>query len=163
MNIQLYQILIMIEERLAEGEPPSQREIAEAFGMVQNSVYQLIGYLRQKGYLADSKGHRGLRLSKAYAAMRQESHGLPIVGRVAAGQPILAQENVEAYLVEATANSAAGEDTNITHTLGRDPIGYLILSQHASGGFYEGSGTNDNTNLFIKCSTASVRFKVAVI
>lgn len=92
------QVLTLIEERLAEGEPPSQREIADAFGMVQNSVYQLIGYLRQKGYLADNRGHRGLRLSKAYAAMRQESHGLPIVGRVAAGQPILAQENVEAYL-----------------------------------------------------------------
>lgn len=102
------QILTLIEDRLAEGEPPSQREIAEAFGMVQNSVYQLIGYLRQKGYLADNRGHRGLRLSKMYAAMRQESHGLPIVGRVAAGQPILAQENVEAYLDMEEVFSPAG-------------------------------------------------------
>jgi repressor LexA len=92
------QILTYIEECLSQGEPPSQREIADDFGMVQNSVYQLIGYLRQKGYLAENKGHRGLRLSRAYAAMKQESQGLPIVGRVAAGQPILAEENVEAYL-----------------------------------------------------------------
>ncbi len=92
------QVLTLIEERLAEGEPPSQREIADAFGMVQNSVYQLIGYLRQKGYLAETKGHRGLRLSKAYAAEKQASHGIPIIGCVAAGQPILAQENVEGYL-----------------------------------------------------------------
>ena len=103
------QILTFIEDRLAAGEPPSQREIADAFGMVQNSVYQLIGYLRQKGYLAESKGHRGLRLSKAYAADRQESRGLPIVGRVAAGQPILALENVEAYLdVEEVFSSEGG-------------------------------------------------------
>jgi len=92
------QILTYIEKCLSQGEPPSQREIADAFGMVQNSVYQLIGYLRQKGYLADNRGHRGLRLSEAYGAVKQASHGLPIVGRVAAGQPILAQENVEAYL-----------------------------------------------------------------
>lgn len=91
-------ILTYIEKRLAKGEPPSQREIADDFGMVQNSVYQLIGYLRQKGYLAENRGHRGLRLSRAYAAMKQETQGLPIVGRVAAGHPILAEENVEAYL-----------------------------------------------------------------
>ncbi|MCP4450649.1 MAG: repressor LexA [Planctomycetes bacterium] len=101
------QILKYIEACLAKGEPPSQREIAEAFGMVQNSVYQLIGYLRQKGYVADNRGHRGLRLSKAYAAMKRQSHGLPIVGRVAAGHPILAQENVEAYLDVAKVFSAS--------------------------------------------------------
>ncbi|MCF7974037.1 MAG: transcriptional repressor LexA [Phycisphaerae bacterium] len=102
------QILTYIEERLSEGEPPSQREIADVFGMVQNSVYQLIGYLRQKGYLAENKGHRGLRLSAEYAAMKQESEGLPIVGRVAAGHPILAEENVEAYLDLEEVFSAAG-------------------------------------------------------
>lgn len=92
------QILSFIEKRLEQGEPPSQREIGQAFGMVQNSVYQLVGYLRQKGYLEGRSGHRGLRLSKAYAESKAGEQGIPVVGRVAAGQPILAEENVETYL-----------------------------------------------------------------
>jgi len=91
-------VLSFIETQLDWGDPPSQREIADHFGMRQNSVYQLISYLRQKGYLDDVGGHRGVRLSDAYAARRKKHTGLPVVGRVAAGQPILAEENIEAYL-----------------------------------------------------------------
>src|SRR5210317_566192 len=92
------QILDFIVMCLLENNPPSQREVAAHFGMAQNSVYQLVNYLKQKGYLVDSPGHRGLRLSDDYQAQVQESEGIPIVGRVAAGQPILAQENIEGYL-----------------------------------------------------------------
>ncbi len=92
------QILDFIVMRLSENDPPSQREIAAYFGMAQNSVYQLVSYLKQKGYLVDYPGHRGLRLSDPYQEQVRESEGIPIVGRVAAGQPILAQENIEGYL-----------------------------------------------------------------
>lgn len=92
------QILDFIVRCLSENNPPSQREVAAYFGMAQNSVYQLVSYLKHKGYLVDSPGHRGLRLSDAYQAHLSESEGIPIVGRVAAGQPILAQENIEGYL-----------------------------------------------------------------
>ena len=91
-------ILEYIVMCLSENNPPSQREVAAHFDMAQNSVYQLVNYLKQKGYLVDSPGHRGLRLSDAYQAHLDASEGIPIVGRVAAGQPILAQENIEGYL-----------------------------------------------------------------
>jgi repressor LexA len=87
-----------IESRLLKHNPPSQREIAGHFGLAQNAVYQLVNYLKKKGYLADSGGHRGLRLSKAYLDKVTQAEGLPIVGTVAAGTPILAEENIEGYI-----------------------------------------------------------------
>ena len=92
------QVLRFIERRLEEGEPPSQREIADHFGLAQNAVYQLVGYLRQKGYVVNTAGHRGLRLTDEYTQQNQGAEGLPVVGRVAAGTPILAEENIEEYI-----------------------------------------------------------------
>jgi repressor LexA len=91
-------VLEFIEDQLRDGEPPSQREIARHFGLAQNAVYQLVGYLKKKGYLVDSGGHRGLRLSEGYLEKKRETEGIPIVGRVAAGEPILAEENIEGYV-----------------------------------------------------------------
>ncbi|MHC4912774.1 MAG: transcriptional repressor LexA [Planctomycetota bacterium] len=91
-------VLGFIEKRLEGSSPPSQREIARHFGLAQNAVYQLVGYLKKKGYLVDSGGHRGLRLSKGYCDRKAETEGVPVVGRVAAGEPILAEENIEGYV-----------------------------------------------------------------
>jgi repressor LexA len=91
-------VLEFITVRLQESTPPSQREIARHFGLAQNAVYQLVGYLKKKGYLLDAGGHRGLRLSSAYRDQLENADGLPIVGTVAAGEPILAQENIEGYM-----------------------------------------------------------------
>ena len=87
-----------IEGRLEKGNPPSQREIARRFHLAQNAVYQLVSYLRKKGYLADSSGHRALRLSKEYIEKVKQSEGLPVIGTVAAGRPILAQENIVQFM-----------------------------------------------------------------
>ncbi len=92
------QILEFIAACLQENHPPSQREIARHFNLAQNAVYQLVGYLRKKGYLVDAGGHRGLRLSPAYLDEMEETEGMPILGRVAAGEPILAEENIEGYV-----------------------------------------------------------------
>ena len=91
-------VLEFIEGCLGEGRPPSQREIGRHFGMAQNAAYQLVGYLKKKGYVVDEGGHRGLRLSQEYLRRRKASQGLPVVGRVAAGEPILAEENIEGYM-----------------------------------------------------------------
>jgi repressor LexA len=91
-------ILTFIENRLKSNQPPSQREIAEHFGLAQNAVYQLVSYLKKKGYLTDCGGHRGLRLSKVYFDKIRQAEGLPIIGTVAAGVPILAEENIEGYI-----------------------------------------------------------------
>ena len=91
-------VLRFIEKRLEDGRPPSQREVAEHFSLAQNAAYQLISYLRNKGYLVNLDGHRGLRLSEEYLEKKKQSDGIPIVGRVAAGEPILAEENIEGYV-----------------------------------------------------------------
>ena len=91
-------VLRFIEKRLQDNKPPSQREVAEHFGLAQNAAYQLINYLKEKGYLVDLGSHRGLRLSKEYLEKKRQTNGIPIVGRVAAGEPILAEENIEGYL-----------------------------------------------------------------
>jgi len=91
-------ILNFIEKRLRDNKPPSQREIAEHFDLAQNAIYQLISYLKKKGYLENRTGHRALRLSKAYLDKTRRGKGLPLVGRVAAGEPILAEQNIEGYI-----------------------------------------------------------------
>ena len=87
-----------IERRLQDNRPPSQREVAEHLGLAQNAAYQLINYLKKKGYLVDLGGHRGLRLSREYLEKKRQADGIPVVGRVAAGEPILAEENIEGYI-----------------------------------------------------------------
>jgi repressor LexA len=91
-------VLRFIESRLRDDSPPSQREIARHFGLAQNAVHQLVSYLKRKGYLVDSGGHRGLRLSGEYLDKIKQADGIPIVGRVAAGEPILAEENIEGHV-----------------------------------------------------------------
>ncbi len=87
-----------IEKRLLADRPPSQREVAGHFGLAQNAAYQIIGYLKDKGYLIDSGGHRGLRLSQEYLDQKKQVEGIPILGATAAGEPILAEENIEGYV-----------------------------------------------------------------
>jgi repressor LexA len=91
-------VLKFIEKRLKDNNPPSQREVAEHFSLAQNAAYQLINYLKDKRYLVNLGGHRGLRLSKEYLEKKKQTDGIPIVGRVAAGEPILAEENIEGYV-----------------------------------------------------------------
>jgi len=90
-------VLEFIEDRLDAARPPSQREIARHFGLSQNAVYQLVSYLRRKGYVVNVPGHRGIRLSERYLRHKGRG-GVALVGRVAAGEPILAQENIEQYV-----------------------------------------------------------------
>jgi repressor LexA len=91
-------VLKYIEDRLEKSNPPSQREIARHFHLAQNAVFQLLTYLRKKGYLEISSGHRELRLSKEYIEKTKKPKGLPVIGTVAAGRPILAEENIEQFL-----------------------------------------------------------------
>jgi len=77
----------------AHGHPPSLREIAEGLGLRSHSSAQdYIEALVRKGALERSGHHRGLRLARHLAP-----GSLPLVGRVAAGSPILASDNVEAH------------------------------------------------------------------
>ena len=96
-------VLDFIGEYVAEhGRPPALREIAEALGLRSHSSAQdYVEALVRKGALERLPQHRGLR---AVERRRTSSlHELPLIGRVAAGSPIMADANVENhYAVEAS-------------------------------------------------------------
>ncbi|MHC4742611.1 MAG: transcriptional repressor LexA [Planctomycetota bacterium] len=92
------EVLVYVEECLSIGERPTQREVARHFGLSQNAAFQLLRYLKIKGYLSDSRGHRTLRLSEEYIESKGRCEGIPLLGRVAAGEPILAEENIDEYV-----------------------------------------------------------------
>jgi len=85
------------------GYPPSVREIGEAVGLSSTStVHGHLRRLEKKGLLhRDAMKPRAMGLSKDLTASRSKDAqicSLPVVGRVAAGQPILAEESIEDVL-----------------------------------------------------------------
>ena len=90
------QILDMIQEFIAEtGMPPTRAEIARELGFRSaNAAEEHLRALQRKGVLDLVPGaSRGIQLKDSL----REQMGLPLVGRVAAGNPILAQEHIEAH------------------------------------------------------------------
>ncbi len=90
------QILEMIQEFIAEtGMPPTRADIANALGFKSaNAAEEHLRALQRKGVLDLIPGaSRGIQLKDSL----REQMGLPLVGRVAAGSPMLAQEHIETY------------------------------------------------------------------
>ena len=85
------------------GYPPTIREVMEAFHIAStNGVRTTLAALEKKGYI---KRHpmlsRGIALTdyvERDVPMSSEVREVPVIGRVAAGEPVLATENVEATL-----------------------------------------------------------------
>ena len=83
------EILEVIRDHIAEHRrPPSQPELARALGLAStNGVFKHLAALEKKGAIELSPGlARGIRV--------KDEGGLPLVGRVAAGSPIMAIENM---------------------------------------------------------------------
>jgi repressor LexA len=82
------------------GYPPTVREIGKAVGLHSSStVHAHLANLEKSGLLRrDPSKPRAIELlvDRAKKVIRQP--GLPLVGQVAAGQPVLAEENIEEYL-----------------------------------------------------------------
>ena len=81
------------------GYPPTVREIGSHFGFVPRSVFDHLKALERKGYLrrdpAKSRSLQLLDASLAPSARTSSYRELPILGRVAAGQPLLSDQNLE--------------------------------------------------------------------
>jgi repressor LexA len=76
------------------GSSPTHREIASHLGVTVRSAHQHVVALERKGTVKRRAGHRGVELLPPYIPPR----GLPILGRIAAGKPILAEENIQGRL-----------------------------------------------------------------
>lgn len=94
------QVLNFIRQHLDDnGFPPTRSEIAEALGFRSiNAAEQHLRALANKGVIELLSGaSRGIRLLNAVEDELPIPNGLPLIGRVAAGVPILAEENIEDY------------------------------------------------------------------
>lgn len=97
LNERAREILAFMDRfRESRGFPPTIREIGSEFGIRStNGVRYYLNLLEQAGHIERTrKVSRAIVLSKP----SRRSGGIPIVGRVAAGQPILAEENFEGSL-----------------------------------------------------------------
>ena len=95
------EILEFIKERILEkGYPPAVREICEAVNLKSTySVHAHLETLEKNGYIRrDPTKPRAIEIcDDSFQLVRHEMTSIPIVGTVAAGQPILAEENIEGY------------------------------------------------------------------
>jgi repressor LexA len=90
-------VLAFVEEFCSrQGYPPTVREVAAAFGIQPRAAADHLTALKRKGYLHREPGvSRGLSLAMRSVGPVVE---VPVLGRIAAGQPLLASENVEETL-----------------------------------------------------------------
>ena len=85
---------------LKKGYPPSVREICEAVSLKStSSVHSHLETLEKNGYIRrDPTKPRAIEIcDDSFQMVRTEMVSIPVVGNVAAGQPILAEENVLEY------------------------------------------------------------------
>lgn len=76
-------------------------------------------------------------------------------------------DNIAGQFVQFTTSGTPDAENIIPHTMGIVPVGYLVLWQSASGSLYQGptGGTTDwdEDNVYLKCSVASVTFKLFLL
>ncbi len=84
------------------GYPPSVREIAQQFGISTRAAYDHLRAIEKKGYIRrDPMKPRAIEIVGSRDTSAPGAGGVvrvPVLGRVAAGLPILAEENVEEYM-----------------------------------------------------------------
>ncbi len=88
------------DEILKRGFPPTVREICQTVGLKStSSVHSHLESLEKNGYIRrDPTKPRAIEiLDDSFNLLRREMVNVPVVGTVAAGQPILAEQNIDSY------------------------------------------------------------------
>ena len=94
------EVLELIKANMNEtGMPPTRAEIAQKLGFKSaNAAEEHLKALAKKGVIEIMPGtSRGIRLLLEEEDVQPEENGLPLIGKVAAGEPILAQEHLESH------------------------------------------------------------------
>ncbi len=101
ISVKQQEILDYIKNQiLLKGYPPSVRDICEAVNLKStSSVHSHLETLEKNGYIRrDPTKPRAIEIcDDSFQMIRTEMISLPVLGYVAAGQPILAEENIESY------------------------------------------------------------------
>ncbi|MGO4999611.1 transcriptional repressor LexA [Oceanisphaera sp. W20_SRM_FM3] len=96
LTLRQSQVLDIIKDQIQQtGMPPTRAEIANILGFKSaNAAEEHLKALAKKGVITMMPGtSRGIRLIEE----EPEEMGLPLIGRVAAGEPILAQQHIESH------------------------------------------------------------------
>jgi len=82
------------------GYPPTYQQLCDILGIhSRNGIKKHIDALVTKGYLEKNSSARGIRiLDPEYKPKGQSDSTIPLVGQVAAGTPVFAEENIERYI-----------------------------------------------------------------
>ena len=134
-NKQLMILEFIKEQLLSKGYPPSVREICKAVGLKSTStVHSHLNKLEKLGYIRrDPTKPRAIEIldgGNVFAnnnnTVMQEMINLPLVGQVTAGEPILAQQNIQEY-IPLPAQLIKGTDTFLLKVKGESMINAGIL------------------------------------
>lgn len=136
------EILAYIKDEVkVKGYPPSVREIAEAVGLASSStVHGHLERLEQKGYIRrDPTKPRAIEIlgdsspvvneaQAVYSEIYNDIINIPVIGKVTAGIPITAVENVEEYFPLPTSVAPANEQVFMLRVEGDSMINAGILN-----------------------------------
>ncbi|MBQ7146063.1 MAG: transcriptional repressor LexA [Lachnospiraceae bacterium] len=103
----------IMSEIQAKGYPPTVREIGRRVNLSStSSVHANLAKLEAMGYIRrDPSKPRTIEIcNDEFNSMRKEMVSIPFVGRVAAGEPILAEQNIEGYFPYPAEELSAGSD-----------------------------------------------------
>lgn len=139
----------MKEEILKKGYPPTVREICQAVHLKStSSVHAHLETLEKLGMIErDPTKPRAIEIcDDSFQMVRKEMVSLPVVGTVAAGQPILAQQNIESYF-PVPAEFVPGGESFVLKVKGDSMINVGIL---------------DGDQIFVKCCNAATNGDIVV-
>lgn len=137
------------EDILHKGYPPTVREICEKVRLKSpSSVHAHLSTLEKYGYIRrDPTKPRAIEIcDDSFQMVRKEMVSLPVVGTVAAGQPILAQQNIDSYF-PIPAEFVPGGESFVLKVKGDSMIN---------------AGIFDGDQIFVKCCSSAQNGDIVV-
>jgi len=129
------QILMFIKEKIRDsGYPPTVREVGDRFKITVKGAYDHMKAIEKKGFIHTEQNKSRAIVVTGESASISKSVNIPLVGRIAAGSPVLAEENIEEYLPFPASSFSSGE--------------YFALN--VRGDSMTGAGINDGDIAVIK-------------
>lgn len=95
-NFKLIETFVDDYARHSGGRSPSLMEIAQGLGLSKSTVSKYLNIMKADGSI-DYEGHRGI-VTKNMRSAAEGFCSVPVLGTVACGLPILAEENIEEYV-----------------------------------------------------------------
>lgn len=118
------------EQQLIKGYPPSVREICDSVGLKSTSTVQShLNKLEKLGYIRrDPTKSRTIEILDSINEINHEIISIPVIGQITAGEPILAQQNIEEY-IPLPSSLVKGNDNFILKVKGESMINAGILNK----------------------------------